>query len=97
MSNGLINTVERVEDIPLLLAQMKKIELATLLGKHFPMHGHWKGLSLGHIVEVWLAYILSEGDHRPDLPQLKINQSALDPLGIPLTTTISFSILCCSN
>lgn len=27
-------------------------------------------------------------DHRPDLPQLKINQSALDPLGIPLTTTI---------
>ncbi|HAT8179534.1 TPA: hypothetical protein JA361_08705 [Legionella pneumophila] len=27
-------------------------------------------------------------DHRLDLPQLKINQSALDPLGIPLTTTI---------
>ena len=27
-------------------------------------------------------------DHRPDLPQLKINQSALDPLGIPVTTTV---------
>lgn len=27
-------------------------------------------------------------DHRGDLPQVKINQSALDPLGIPLTTTI---------
>ena len=27
-------------------------------------------------------------DHRPDLPQLKINISALDPLGLPLTTTI---------
>ena len=27
-------------------------------------------------------------EHRPDLPQLKINQSVLDPLGIPLTTTI---------
>jgi transposase len=27
-------------------------------------------------------------DHRPDLLQLKINKSALDPLGIPFTTTI---------
>lgn len=27
-------------------------------------------------------------DHRPDLPQVKINLSALDPLGLPLTTTI---------
>ena len=27
-------------------------------------------------------------EHRPDLPQLKINQSTLDPLGIPLSTTI---------
>lgn len=28
------------------------------------MHGHWKGLGLGPIIEVWLAYIPSEGDHR---------------------------------
>ncbi len=27
-------------------------------------------------------------EHRPDLPQIKISQSVLDPLGIPLTTTI---------
>ncbi len=64
MANGVLSTVERVDDIPLLLAQMKKIQLASLLDKHFPVHGHWKGLGLGHIVEVWLAYILSEGDHR---------------------------------
>ena len=64
MANGVLSSVERVDDIPLLLAQMKKIQLATLLDKHFPMHGHWKGLSLGPIVEVWLAYMLSEGDHR---------------------------------
>lgn len=163
---------------------MDKFNLTKLLDEHFPMHGNWKGLGLGNIVKVWLAYILSEGDHRlnhveswiggllmtlekclgkalcsldfsddrltlvldclgqddkyeafesklnqdvlrvydlkvqrvrvdstsasgymtvtegglfqfghskdhrPDLPQLKINQSALDPLGIPLTTTI---------
>jgi transposase len=27
-------------------------------------------------------------DHRPDLPQLKLNLSLLDPLGLPLTTTV---------
>jgi transposase len=27
-------------------------------------------------------------DHRPDLPQVKISLSALDPLGLPLTTTV---------
>ena len=27
-------------------------------------------------------------EHRPDLPQLKISQSVLDPLGMPLSTTI---------
>ena len=181
-----ITRAERIDDIPLLLAQMKKMSIAALLDEHFPMHGNWQGLSLGEIVVVWIAYILSEGDHRlnhvqgwvagilmtlticlkfnslreldfsddrlgivldclgandtkwecyeieqashvlrvydlsvrriridsttaksyvavtedglfqfghskehrPDLPQLKINQSVLDPLGIPLTTTI---------
>lgn len=180
-----ITRTERVDDIPLLLAQMDKMNLAALLDKYFPMHGNWQGLSLGDIAVVWLAYILSQGDHRlnsvqgwvagilmtltlclkadalreldfsddrlavvldrlgqdadweayesgqnsvllrvydlkvrrvridsttakgyvtvtedglfqfghskehrPDLPQLKINQSALDPLGMPLSTTI---------
>ena len=59
-----ITRIERPDDIPLLLAQMKKMEVAALLDKHFPTHGNWQGLSLGQIVVVWLAYILSEGDHR---------------------------------
>ena len=28
-------------------------------------------------------------DHRPDLPQLKISLSPLDPLGLPLTTAVA--------
>ena len=55
---------ERVDDIPLLLAQMEKMQVANLLDNHFPTHGNWQGLSLGQVVVVWLAYILSEGDHR---------------------------------
>ena len=59
-----IARIERSDDIPLLLAQMEKMEVAALLDKHFPTHGNWQGLSLGQLVVVWLAYILSEGDHR---------------------------------
>ena len=59
-----ITRIERSDDVPLLLAQMEKMEVAALLDKHFPTHGKWQGLSLGQIMVVWLAYILSEGDHR---------------------------------
>jgi len=180
----IITRTERVDDIPLLLAQMHKIGLASLIDKHFPTHGNWQGLSIGQVTTGWLSYILSSGDHclnhlenwagkllvtlstrleaevrsldfsddrlatlldylaqdeewegfectlnsnilrvynlkaervridtttaksyvevnedglfqfgyskdhRPDLPQLKISQSALEPLGIPVTTTV---------
>ena len=173
-----------MDDIPLLLAQMRQIRLAELIEQHFPAHGNWQGLSIGQVTVGWLSYILSEGDHRlnhvetwagrllvtlstgltaevraldfsddrlavvldhlardeewerlecdlngdilrvynlqaervridtttaklyvdvtedglfqfghskdhrPDLPQLKISQSALEPLGIPVTTTV---------
>lgn len=180
-----ITRTERVDDIPLLIAQMEKMKIAELMDKHFPAHGNWFGLSFGQTVVGWLAYIISEGDHRlnhvqgwaagllltlniclkmatlrdldfsddrlaviltrlgndaawdgyeieqgqvllrvynlrsrqvridsttaksyvgvsedglfqfghskehrPDLPQLKISQSVLDPLGLPLTTTV---------
>jgi transposase len=34
------------------------------LDNHFPPNGHWQGLSLGRTTVVWLAFSLSEGDHR---------------------------------
>jgi transposase len=55
---------ERVDDIPLLLAQMQRMGLPTLLDAHFPTHGHWSGLSLGWVSTIWLSSILSQGDHR---------------------------------
>jgi transposase len=177
--------VERVDDIPVLLAQVQKMQIPALLDQFFPTHGHWKGeLSFGEVVAVWLTFVVSQGDHclshvqpwveehldtlaaaldkrirpldfsddrlaamldgfaeaetwgdfetalngvvlrvyelesdriridstsaktyagvseegvfqfghskdhRPDLPQVKISLSALDPLGLPLTTTV---------
>jgi transposase len=55
---------ERVDDIPLLLAQLQRMEVQPLLDDYFPTHGNWQGLSLGHVAVVWLSHILSQGDHR---------------------------------
>src|ERR687896_1633151 len=55
---------ERVDDIPLLLEQMQRMNLPTLIDHHFPTHGNWQGLSLGGVSTIWLSSILSRGDHR---------------------------------
>jgi transposase len=55
---------ERVDDIPLLLEPMQRMELPTLIDSHFPVHGNWYGLSLGWVSTIWLSSILSRGDHR---------------------------------
>jgi hypothetical protein len=53
--------IERVDDIPLLLAQMERMGLAALLETHFPTHGNWQGLGLGRVATIWLSSILLRG------------------------------------
>src|SRR6266446_1451451 len=55
---------ERVDDIPLLIEQMQRMGLPTLLDTHFPTHGNWTGLSVGWVSTIWLSSMLSRGDHR---------------------------------
>ena len=55
---------ERVDDIPLLVAQMRRMELPSLIDSYFVTHGNRQGLSLGWTATVWLAHILSQADHR---------------------------------
>ena len=45
---------ERVDDIPLLLAQMERMGIQPLLDSCFPTHGNWKGLSFGWVSTIWL-------------------------------------------
>ena len=47
MSQTLTVTNERVDDIPLLIAQQQRMGIPEILDKHFPTHGNWQGLSLG--------------------------------------------------
>src|SRR5262249_17427540 len=55
---------ERVDDIPLLLAQLERMGVQPLLDEHFPTHGNWVGLSLGWVSVIWLSHILSEANYR---------------------------------
>lgn len=57
--------IEPVDDVPLLLAQLQRMQVDKLLDQHFPTHGNWAGeLTLGEVVIVWLAFIISQADHR---------------------------------
>lgn len=64
MNRPLPLTTERVDDIPLLLAQLERMGVQRLLDEHFPTHGNWQGLSLGTVAVIWLSHILSQADHR---------------------------------
>ena len=64
MTETLTLITERVDDIPLLLAQMQKLEMAQLIDTHFSAHGNRKGLSYGALTCVWLTHIISQADHR---------------------------------
>ena len=64
MKEALSIETERTDDIPLLLTHMQRMQLASLLDKHFPTHGLRKGLSMGELSVVWLTHVLSQADHR---------------------------------
>jgi transposase len=64
MNTELTITTERIDDFPLLLAVMQRLGLPEILDRHLKLHGSHKGLSWGWIGVIWLAHILSQGDHR---------------------------------
>jgi transposase len=64
MTESLTVTSERVDDIPLLLAHMRRMDLPMLLDSYFLTHGNRQGLDFGWTATIWLAHILSQADHR---------------------------------
>ena len=64
MTESLTMISERVDDIPLLLAQLERMEFQPLLDKHFPSHGNRVGVGLGWVTVLWWTHMLSQADHR---------------------------------
>ena len=55
---------ERVDDIPLIIGLANKLHLAEVLDRHMGTHGLQQGLNNGPLAVGWLAYLLSQADHR---------------------------------
>jgi len=81
MTEMLTVTTERVDDIPLLLAHMRRMNLPMLLESYFPVHGHRAGLDFGWTATIWLAHILAQADHRMNQVQPWVERQ-LDTLRI---------------
>src|SRR6059036_1659791 len=64
MKEELCLTTERIDDFVVLLALMQQMELPGILDRYLPRHWLQQGLSWGWTASIWLAHIISQGDHR---------------------------------
>ena len=64
MATELTLTTERIDDLVLLLHVMMRLNLPDILDRHLPRHWRQAGLSWGWVTTIWLAHIVSRGDHR---------------------------------
>ena len=62
--SDLVIITERIDDVALLIGQMITMGLPEVLDRHIPRHWKQRGLSWGWTAVMWLAHILTEGDHR---------------------------------
>lgn len=62
--SDLVIITERVDDVALLIGQMVKMGFVEALDRHIPRHWQQRELSWGWTAVIWLAYILTEGNHR---------------------------------
>src|SRR5947199_8299283 len=64
MKEELQLTTERIDDFVVLLSLMQQMDLPGILDRHLPRHWLQQGLSWGWTASIWLAHIISQGDHR---------------------------------
>ncbi|MCX6029435.1 MAG: transposase [Chloroflexi bacterium] len=75
MTTELTITSERIDDFPLLLAVLLQLGLPGIFDQHLGRHGLHQGLSWGWIATIWLAHILTEGNHRKQPVQAWVKQA----------------------
>jgi transposase len=91
--SDLVIITERVDDVALLIGQMVKMGLPEVLDRHIPRHWTQRGISWGWTAVIWLAYILTEGDHRKVAVEtsLKGMQHTLSHLTAQVIEPLDFS------
>jgi transposase len=92
-SSELVIITERVDDVALLIGHMVKMGFVEVLDRHIPRHWQQRTLSWGWTAVLWLAYILTEGDHRKVSVEVYIQgmQHTLSRLSGQAITPLDFS------
>jgi transposase len=81
---------ERIDDIPLLLGMMRQMKIAEIIDNRLGGHHLHQGLSNGNLAVGWMAYILSQSDHRKSAVQdwaIGLKQTLDSFFGQPLSST----------
>src|SRR5260370_34682141 len=80
--SDLVMITERVDDVALLIGQMVTMGFPEVLDRHIPRHWTQRGLSWGWTAVIWLASIVTEGDHRKVSIEISLQgmQHTLSPL-----------------
>jgi len=63
-TSDVVMITERVDDVALLIGQMVTMGFVEVLDRPIPRHWTQLGRSWGWTAVRWLAYLLTEGDHR---------------------------------
>ncbi len=81
---------ERVDEIPIILAALDKMDLANQIDRVLTAHGNRQGLSFGQMATIWLTYIISNQDHRMSHVQDWVQKRRLflqQLIGVPISPT----------
>src|SRR6266850_6582545 len=62
--SDLVIITERVDDVAFLIGQMVTMGFPEVLDRPIPRHWTQRGISWGWTAVMWLASIVTEGDHR---------------------------------
>src|SRR5438093_11946039 len=91
--SDLVIITERVDDVALLIGQMSTMGLPEVLDRHVSRHWKQRGLSWGWTAVIWLAHILTEGDHRKVAVEVYIKgmQHTLSRLTAQVIQPLDFS------
>ena len=91
--SALVIITERVDDVALLIGQMVKMGFVEVLDRPIPRHWKQRGISWGWTAVIWLASILTEGDHRKVSGEAYIKgmQTTLSRLSTQVIDPLDFS------
>ncbi len=58
------NFYERIDGIPLIISLANSLKISETINRYLPKHGNMPGIGYGELLTGWLAFNLTEGNHR---------------------------------